>query len=160
MAPDVGEADALRFELLVLLLLEVGQAEILEDQRRQVLQIDLSFVVIVAGLVAGLALPRSVVIAGAADNVADLRAALALADAVLLVGIERNLYSSSERIGTLTTVLPSERMMSSRLTISCRFCLIASLIFSLWRCWSMCPLRCSVQSARETDMVATEITLL
>src|SRR5713101_3757564 len=44
-------------------------------------------------------------------------------------------------------------MISSRLTISARFSLIASLIFSLWRCWSIKPLRWSDQSLLVTDPV-------
>src|SRR5438132_15444 len=44
-------------------------------------------------------------------------------------------------------------MISSRLTMSARFSLIASLIFSLWRCWSISPLRCRDQSLLVTDPV-------
>src|SRR5438309_9924040 len=46
-------------------------------------------------------------------------------------------------------------MMPSSLTISPRFFLIASRIFSLWRSWSICPLRCNDQSCWETDIEHT-----
>src|SRR6266699_1109005 len=55
-------------------------------------------------------------------------------------------------MGTRTVFLPSERMILSSLTISPKFFLIASRIFSLWRSWSACPLRCNDQSCWETDM--------
>src|SRR5579885_1912033 len=55
-------------------------------------------------------------------------------------------------MGTFSTCLPSERMILSSLTISARFFLMASLIFSLWRSWSMLPLRWSDQSGRVTGI--------
>src|SRR5260370_39410239 len=58
-------------------------------------------------------------------------------------------------MGTRIVFLPSERIMLSSLTISLRFFLMASLIFSLWRSWSICPLRCSDQSCCETDIAHT-----
>src|ERR1700730_3808009 len=58
-------------------------------------------------------------------------------------------------MGTRTIFFPSERMMLSSLTISPRFFLMASRIFSLWRSWSTCPLRCNDQSCCETDMQNT-----
>ena len=51
---DVGEADRLRLDLCLLLLLEVGQPEILEDQRGQLVDGDLRLVVVDARLVARL----------------------------------------------------------------------------------------------------------
>src|SRR4051812_22680825 len=42
-------------------------------------------------------------------------------------------------------------MMFSSLTISAKFFLMASLIFSLWRCWSIGPLRWSDQSCLLTE---------
>src|SRR5215475_9596487 len=65
---------------------------------------------------------------------------------------KRNLYSSSARIGTLTVLRPFERMIDSFETIEPRFFLIASLMRSLWRSWSMMPFRWSDQSLRWTDI--------
>jgi hypothetical protein len=66
--------------------IQVGQAQVLEDQRRQLVDADLGFVVVDAGLLASalaLAWP-TLRVAGPADHVADLRATLALADMLLL----------------------------------------------------------------------------
>ena len=50
---------------------------------------------------------------------------------------------------------PRDRMMDSLETIEPRFFLMASLMRSLWRSWSMMPLRWSDQSLRWTDILLT-----
>src|SRR5215212_9541168 len=73
---------------------------------------------------------------------------------------KRKRGSSSERIGTLTIFLPSEVMIDSWLTISPRLSLIASFTRSLWRAWSIGPLRCRDQSCWDSDTVAVICVLL
>src|SRR5262249_42115202 len=62
-------------------------------------------------------------------------------------------------MGTLTVLRPLDRMMDSFETIEPRFFLIASLMRSLWRSWSMTPLRWSDQSLRWTDITNTSLLL-
>src|SRR5581483_9031478 len=52
----VGEAHGVGLKLLLALLFEVGQAEILEDHRRQLLHRDFGLVVVVASIFASIAL--------------------------------------------------------------------------------------------------------
>src|SRR4051794_39376097 len=84
---DVGELYRLALDLLLALLLQVGQTQVLEDEGRQLVERDVRFVVVDPRLIAGLR-PLSRLVPLLADDVADLRAALPLADAILLVVIE------------------------------------------------------------------------
>src|SRR5579859_3663283 len=63
-----------------------------------------------------------------------------------LKGSKRKLYSSRERTGTLTMLLPSLVMIDSLEMISPSWPLIASRTFSWWRAWSFGPFRCRLQS--------------
>ncbi len=136
----VGEAHGLGLHLRQLLLFEEGQAQILEDQRRQFVHRHVGLIVVDARLFAGVAALATSRARLGRDDIADFALAVALAGMLLASGIiaEAILLQRANR-HACTIFLPSERMMLSSLTISARFFLIASRIFCLWRSWSMLP---------------------
>ncbi len=83
----IGEAHRLAFQLGHLLLFEEGQPEILEDHGRQLVERDLRFIVVRAGLFARLPLLAAAGAGLRGDHIADLAVAVAFAGVLLAAGV-------------------------------------------------------------------------